>query len=479
MPSHTPGRNDPCPCGSGRKFKQCCLQALSAGESGRLRIRALEGHVVGATFDYAVRTWGAPLVRYAWADFWNFEDVPDEIGETPEFEGMFVPWFVFDFVPDPDDDAWQQDWPVEPLAVAWLHDAAVTDSERDYVDTVCRSPLSVLRVVDLVPGRSLDVVDMLTGRSFRVLEQSASRTVSRDDAVFARVVTMGGVSVLLGMAPYTVPPSHHGAIFDFREDLEPGGNWDCATLEDFDREIRDLYFELSQALLHPPAPVLQNTDGEPFEPTRLVYGLNVPVHVAFEKLRPLAELAGESHIEAVENRPDGLVAKVAFSWVKKGNRQHKGWSNTILGRIELDDGRLVAEVNSAGRAERLMREVDKRLGLGARLSEREAIDPESVLDEAEEDSPADAETALEALQNSPEVRALLDDHLRKHWEGWIDTKIPALGGRTPRQAVKTATGRERVDALLASFERREPLAGMAEQRPHIARVRATLGLTRR
>lgn len=27
-----PGRNDPCPCGSGKKFKQCCL--LSKGGSG-------------------------------------------------------------------------------------------------------------------------------------------------------------------------------------------------------------------------------------------------------------------------------------------------------------------------------------------------------------------------------------------------------------------------------------------------------------
>ena len=24
LPSHAVGRNDPCPCGSGRKFKKCC-----------------------------------------------------------------------------------------------------------------------------------------------------------------------------------------------------------------------------------------------------------------------------------------------------------------------------------------------------------------------------------------------------------------------------------------------------------------------
>ena len=25
-----PGRNDPCPCGSGRKYKQCCLAKADA-----------------------------------------------------------------------------------------------------------------------------------------------------------------------------------------------------------------------------------------------------------------------------------------------------------------------------------------------------------------------------------------------------------------------------------------------------------------
>ena len=36
MPS---GRNDPCPCGSGRKFKKCC--ALEAGELHRLGVLAV------------------------------------------------------------------------------------------------------------------------------------------------------------------------------------------------------------------------------------------------------------------------------------------------------------------------------------------------------------------------------------------------------------------------------------------------------
>src|SRR4051812_24352400 len=33
-----PGRNDPCPCGSGLKYKKCCAQKDAAAESARLAL---------------------------------------------------------------------------------------------------------------------------------------------------------------------------------------------------------------------------------------------------------------------------------------------------------------------------------------------------------------------------------------------------------------------------------------------------------
>jgi hypothetical protein len=43
---------------------------------------------------------------------------------------------------------------------------------------------------------------------------------------------------------------------------------------------------------------------------------------------------------------------------------------------------------------------------------------------------------------------------RQHWVRWLDTRVPALGNRTPRQAARTAIGRERLEALLADFAQR-------------------------
>ena len=43
--------------------------------------------------------------------------------------------------------------------------------------------------------------------------------------------------------------------------------------------------------------------------------------------------------------------------------------------------------------------------------------------------------------------------MKRHYEGWLSERIPALGGKTPLQAVKTAAGREAVEALLRQIER--------------------------
>jgi hypothetical protein len=66
----------------------------------------------------------------------------------------------------------------------------------------------------------------------------------------------------------------------------------------------------------------------------------------------------------------------------------------------------------------------------------------------------------------------------KHWESWVNQKIPALGGKTPKQAVKSKDGRETVEALLQDAERdrhQDPLTAEAN-RKGVRRVRELLGL---
>ena len=183
---------------------------------------------------------------------------------------------------------------------------------------------------------------------------------------------------MFGASHYVVPADWHTHIIDWRERLRRR-KWTRQDLEDYDVEIRDLYFHIRETLLNPKLPELQNTDGDPLELTTLRFALTVPVGEAFEHLLPLATVGGEQYVSDVEHDVSGVITHVEMSWLKAGNRKHASWDNTILGRLVLDPGALVAEVNSSRRANRLTREIRTRLGDGARLVDRRVHDLEADL----------------------------------------------------------------------------------------------------
>lgn len=94
--------------------------------------------------------------------------------------------------------------------------------------------------------------------------------------------------------------------------------------------------------------------------------------------------------------------------------------------------------------------------------------------------------ALAALQKTgwpslfevQEVQArFLGPIMQKHIDSWIDEKIPALDGKTPRQAVKTKAGRDKVVAMLKDQEnsmQRHPAAKLVD----FSGVYRELGLAR-
>ena len=411
----------------------------------RLRLRAAEGRVVEGLLRFIADTWGESLMVHAWEDFWNYEDVPEHLATTPEFEPMFIPWLVLGFVPDSEVDDADAGWPTQPIGLEWLATTEddVSDLDRAYIECACRSPMSVLAVEQVTPGRSLDLKDVLTGSRFRVLEQGASQKLKPADLIFARVMTIDSVSIMLGTAPFVVPPRWHTRIIDWRERMFRKRLMMRQDLVDFDIEIRDLYFDLAAELLNPTPPRLCNTDGDPIALTTLTYQLKATVGEVFEKLAPLARVHGEDHIDEVIRDASGAVTSASLSWIKAGNRQHKHWDNTVLGTLRLDAGRVVADVNSARRADRLKREIAKLLGRTAALLDTTAVDPSQVIKERAYQRAAGGRHGESTPQPSPELQAIEEEMLREHWEGWLDTRVPALGNKTPRQAVRTAGGRER------------------------------------
>ena len=82
-----------------------------------------------------------------------------------------------------------------------------------------------------------------------------------------------------------------------------------------------------------------------------------------------------------------------------------------------------------------------------------------------------------ALLADPEARKFLQATTQKQTESWVHEKIPALGGRTPIEAVRDPDGKEAVEALLAHWERHDENDVSPNLiRPDISAIRRLLNL---
>ncbi len=76
---------------------------------------------------------------------------------------------------------------------------------------------------------------------------------------------------------------------------------------------------------------------------------------------------------------------------------------------------------------------------------------------------------------SPQEEALLLEAKEAHYRDWADTPLPALGGKTPRAAMRSKASREKLDLLLRDMENYESHLPAA-RRFDVTRLRRELGL---
>jgi hypothetical protein len=91
------GRNDPCPCGSGKKYKLCCLKKRQKNTSDTRQQEAAASYLFGRIMEMVQ---SSPAVDFAsaldlyWDGKFSHQDVPDI-----EQEDMlrFIDWYAFDY----------------------------------------------------------------------------------------------------------------------------------------------------------------------------------------------------------------------------------------------------------------------------------------------------------------------------------------------------------------------------------------------
>ena len=453
----TPGRNESCPCGSGEKYKRCCAGKDAATArpvaAPGAHLHEQDEKLVGKLVRYASGRFGWDWLREAAEAF--FEE-PDYLPEYPETQ-LFMPWAV-------------HHWEVEgrPTREWFLEEkgAALPEVERTWLLSQRSVVLSVWEVLAVQEGVGLRVKDLLGGEERFVHEVRGSRQLRSRDAVLGRMVEHEGLAVFCGMDPQPLPPQEADEVVRVaRKQLRVRGNRpvprELLATEDTSLGLVILWHGAADWLeVKAEQPlVLTNTDGEllMFVVDRYVFAPEVRSRV-LEALRRL---------DGLEVEEDGEVFRCSF--LKRGNAMHASWENTIIGSAEVGADSLRLEANSVARADALRRRVEAECDGLVRHRSREKTEPSKML-ERMEGQPVPA-----LPPPSPEEQEALREFKASHHAAWPDDKLPALQGKSPRQAVRTRAGRHQVDVLLKELENREAELPV-EERMDVSGLRRELGL---
>jgi SEC-C motif len=461
--SYQVGRNDPCPCGSGRKYKKCCLarrkeedRRVTAAVSAQQRRNEVFRHAVA----WLQRHHGDALA----AAFEEFGTAIPEDGRTLSeqdhdyFMMQAVDWVLAEATTE-----------IDGRRVR-LHDLVVEGGpvldadQRLWFERAGEEPLRLWQVTDVDPGVGLELRNLLdeSADPVRVKERSASRTLGRSDVIAARLGRWQDAWEIVSV--YSIP---HTEVLDLLRTLEERSAGDPAdpdVARSTGKRIRDYWVWLFTR--RPVPPTVVDVKGDRIELTTDHWQI----------------LDEDELARRLEAEPD-----VAGSRARGWSRLEDPGSEMSRVRLALNPGKSEDRLEAFARTLRLADEgrswLERTAGPSLRFLAREIVDPmsERVLGGGEPRpgrSSGGRSVAVESLafqttgpepagdsEIPPEIKTqLMESVYRRQYQGIADQKIPVLGDKTPREALKEPGGRRRVRLWLEGFERNEKRMAEADGR---------------
>lgn len=416
------GRNERCWCGSGRKFKACHL-----GRAERPALPDRVAWLMRKAVAYTERRGG---------------EVVEDIIELAELRaGSDDPDAVERALRDPtviDVALVELGWFERFLAE---RGPLLPDDEALLAQAWTLVERTVYEVTEVEAGAGLRVRDLRTGDDVDVRERTFSRAARVGMLLCGRAVPDGVSHQFVG-GLFSVPPGTERDLIDILDD-EDG-------------------YELMSFLggwARPPR--LATREGEVSVDCRAVLEIEDPA---------AARAVLDRHYEAEDDGTD------AARWVELFDLYGDGEERVLRATLVLENERLEVTTMSEERLDRVLGLLAAELPSAKVVSDaRRPLDAETM-----RETPAGSVAPFDD-EDSPALRAALEEIRDRFERRWCDEPVPALGGLTPRAAAADVTRREEVVRLLASFPEPGPdddiMAGGrggAMMRP--ARLRELLGL---
>jgi hypothetical protein len=180
------GRNDPCPCGSGKKYKHCHLPIEQAAQAQQRRLRQAVDTLMPQLIEAARQL--PEAIAPAFTRFWNGKYDATQLDELDDHEELgaerFLTWFAFDY---PLDDGRTL---VERLA-AGEGALELNDDEKQLLEAWPGTRLRPYVAEEVLKGQGMRVRDLLDETVYEVEDHAASRRIEPGEVLIAHLLPAG------------------------------------------------------------------------------------------------------------------------------------------------------------------------------------------------------------------------------------------------------------------------------------------------
>ena len=297
--------------------------------------------------------------------------------------------------------------------------------EREIIAELLEGCFSVFEVLQIEIDERIEVRDLFRRRRFWVSEQLATRGLALGDMLAGWIQVRGDRITFEGALAH-VPRLLAGAFGADALGLRDLVGAEYPRLPAKKRAgllVPSILGALATLLRERPAPRLLNTEGDEL--------LVSEAHYTFTERDRVLERLSDSEL----GEPDGDV----FHMLSDDG-------SVLVARIELHADELIVSTNSKARLDRVKAWIARTVGRLVKHRIDTFEDPAST-------ARPPAEAAPDPRPIPPEAQAALRELVEHHLARWIDEPVPALDGKTPRQAVKSKRGKNHVKVLLLEQER--------------------------
>jgi len=414
-----------CPCGSGRKYKNCCWRTEKRTYAiARKSIRSVHEKLneILENEDEGIRKEVNALY---------FEELTGDHGKKA-VNGFIrsAPEAVF----QNEIDSALSDYRFAngtSLIDSFLEDHRETlhPAALEYLESFRDASYSLYEVTSIVRGSHFEVYDLLSRKTLTITEKSATEQLTKWSIFFFRFAQCRGENLMTGLI-LEIPRMELDYVIDSlrarKEYYGKSKTWAKYLKKDWPAGPQ-LWANIHGAPRK--MPIMQNTDQEMLKPMTIHYNLKSDSRQeAINALGSIREIAvdGESDFRWVEDRPHGKVNPVLIA---KGEF--------------VSDTRMTIDLNSDERCLRVGNAIEKALGSLIIESSIEYHDFDMEKISGKEPPPEGK------LDVPKEVIAQVYANLYRNWP---DEHLPALDGKTPREAVKDKSYRKKVVNLLKMLE---------------------------